>query len=290
MADVRASSTKGSIITHVLGDTAPSSFLTVSEQERTFARFIWSPNSTSTATYAMRDWLTGFDAGMRNNLSQRLQYVGPRPIVVHSPNGGEIWVAAPRVTDTISGYERYKRDIKWGGVPDSAGHDGKVLAYLEDTNGRTVGRIPAFAYGSIAWVVGVVNPNPNCGSNTDCINNGLVVVPAGKYYVRLVDTQTDTTDKSDAPFSITAPRSPLCAGPIPIHALLCPGDSQGLTEDTLRTLNVACSAPTGSSPKCQYICGTGFTYEGGGCVASNRETSDIGDSPDVASAAAVWGW
>ncbi|MDO8514556.1 MAG: hypothetical protein Q7S50_03370 [bacterium] len=129
----------------------------------------------------------------------------PVGITVTSPNGGEVWSATPSLTDTISGFEQYKKDITWAGVPDSGGYDGRVTAYLEKyVNGQyvTVGRIPAFAYGSIAWVVGIVNPNINCGTNTSCLY-GTIIVPAGQYYVRLTDTQTGTSDRSDAPFTIS---------------------------------------------------------------------------------------
>lgn len=124
-----------------------------------------------------------------------------------APNGGESWQETPSVTDTISGYERYKQDIKWAGAPDGSGFDGRVVAYLEKYQGGqyiTVGKIPPFAYGSIMWVVGLVNTDLNCSvtGTLSCYQN-MTIVPPGLYYVRLVDTQTGSTDRSDAPFTIS---------------------------------------------------------------------------------------
>lgn len=265
-AEVDNAAERGSIQTLLLGDDEPAELRTFLETIQAGNRFVWSPMSTSTSSYTNSDWTNGYFASMRNNLSQRLQYVGERSIRVRSPNGGETWVATPKVTDTISGYERYKRDIKWSGAADSGGYDGKVLAYLEDASGKTVGRIPAFAYGSIAWVVGLVNPNPNCGTNAECVSGELVLVPPDEYYVRLVDTSNDTTDKSDAPFSIVSEQPYACTGAVPPHATLCAGDNSGLTMDTPRMLVSACSSPAGSAPKCQYVCLAGYKRQGGACV------------------------
>ena len=138
-------------------------------------------------------------------------------ITVLSPNGGEVWQSAPQVTDTISGNEIYRKDITWSGVSDSpeinSGTPG-VRAYLEKLmNGQyvTVGRIPPFAYGSIAWVVGVVGKvdcdliYPSSLVN-NCFNKAnMQVVSPGQYYVRLVDARTGVSDRSNSPFTITAP-------------------------------------------------------------------------------------
>ena len=51
-----------------------------------------------------------------------------------------------------------------------------------------------------------------------------------------------------------------CTGPDPANARLCTNDDVGLLADTNKTLVPACSAPAGSSPKCEYTCGDGYTY------------------------------
>ncbi len=51
---------------------------------------------------------------------------------------------------------------------------------------------------------------------------------------------------------------PTCIGNIPNNSDLCSSDSTGLTADVGRTLVGSCGAP-----KCEYICKTGFTYNGG---------------------------
>lgn len=136
-------------------------------------------------------------------------------ITVLSPNGGEQWQESPGITDTLSGYEKYRQDIKWSGAPDDFNtiYDGTVTAYLEQFVGGqyvTVGRIPPFAFGSIAWVVGVVGKQSCRGINgvdpDGCFNrSNMSLVPPGQYYVRVVNTKTGEGDRSDAPFTITAP-------------------------------------------------------------------------------------
>ncbi len=56
-----------------------------------------------------------------------------------------------------------------------------------------------------------------------------------------------------------------CTGPVPDpNAQLCLGDDQGLTADTPKVLTFACSAPAGSAPKCEYVCGAGYVYNSTG--------------------------
>ncbi len=57
-----------------------------------------------------------------------------------------------------------------------------------------------------------------------------------------------------------------CTGAVPSNATLCTADDTGLTSNTARTLTSSCSIPTGSAPKCQYTCQSGYTRQGSGCV------------------------
>lgn len=136
-------------------------------------------------------------------------------IVILNPRGGEVWPSAPRVTDTISGFESYRKDITWMGVSDSPEMDYRtpgVQAYLEQyMSGQyvTIGRIPPFAYGSIAWVVGVVGKAdcqmiyPSSISNSCFNTTNMQVVPAGQYNIRLVDARTGSWGRSGN-FTITS--------------------------------------------------------------------------------------
>ena len=130
-----------------------------------------------------------------------------------SPVGGEVWKSAGAVTDTISGFESYRRDISWTGGSTQDPYTDVIKAYLEsfvDGEYRVVGRIPPFGFGSIQWVVGVV-------SKTDCVLNyendysryclnraNLKVVDPGRYYIHLVDKRTETSTRSGL-ITITAP-------------------------------------------------------------------------------------
>ncbi|MBI5469932.1 peptidoglycan-binding protein [Candidatus Kaiserbacteria bacterium] len=139
-----------------------------------------------------------------------------------APNGGEVWRATPTITDTISGYEQYTQSISWVGAPEDAGYSSdRVRAYLEQWDGGVfvrLGRIPAFAVGSIRWVVGIVNTKPDC-QGAACLYNTTIVGP-GQYYIFLVDNGTGATDRSDAPFTITnsATPSPYISNVSPSHA------------------------------------------------------------------------
>lgn len=99
---------------------------------------------------------------------------------VLTPNGGEEWLmqSTPNV-------------ITW--TPDP--HSGEVIAYLEkkDSLGRfiTVGRIIPIRKGSIVWdgEVGQFGSYPQ----------------QGEYYVKLVNTETGQTDRSDRSFDLINP-------------------------------------------------------------------------------------
>ncbi|MBI4135063.1 MAG: hypothetical protein HY471_03095 [Candidatus Sungbacteria bacterium] len=207
----------------LLGDDAeiPVSTLSGTEQQQ-HNNFIWAGSSTTTAlTPATVDWINGHlmpglpSSEMAPQVFEGGTSVASTSLTVLSPNGGETWPSAGQITDTISGFGTYRRDITWTGAPNDFGaiHDGIVKAYLEKhESGQyvTVGRIPPFAFGSIAWVVGVVG-NESCGpingvDPNGCFNrNNMFLVPAGQYYVRVVNTQTGTWDRSDAPLGIVVP-------------------------------------------------------------------------------------
>ncbi|MDO8520845.1 MAG: Gmad2 immunoglobulin-like domain-containing protein, partial [bacterium] len=127
-------------------------------------------------------------------------------ITVTSPNGGEIWASTPTLTDSLSGFTQYRKDITWSGAPDDPFN--RIEAYLEQQVGgqyQTIGRIPPFAFGSVAWVVGIVSKKLDCNPvNGECFRDGnMSIVPPGRYFVRVVDRQTGAWDRSDAPFTIT---------------------------------------------------------------------------------------
>ncbi len=136
------------------------------------------------------------------------------PITVFSPNGGEVWQETPQVTDTLSGYEAYRKDISWTGVPDYT-DPSIVKGYLEQKNSdgsfTSLGRIMSQGYGSIISITGLVSSNYcdyvyNASSPSDyCFDKAnMKIVPPGQYYVLLEDTKTNTQDRSDAPFTIIA--------------------------------------------------------------------------------------
>ena len=150
-------------------------------------------------------------AGQSDNLFTINAPTPTSSITVTSPNGGEEWTEYNQITDTLSAHDAsYNHDITWSGSPDYT-DDTIVQAYLEkytDGQYQTIGRIPPFSVGSIWWVTGLVSKTDcdlNYPSNlpNNCFNtSNMFIVPPGQYYVRLVDTQTNTWDRSDAPFTI----------------------------------------------------------------------------------------
>ena len=58
-----------------------------------------------------------------------------------------------------------------------------------------------------------------------------------------------------------------CTGDIDPNSVICNGDDSGLSSNTSRTLVSACSTTT----KCEYICGPGYTYNGGSCIPNSTE-------------------
>ena len=126
-------------------------------------------------------------------------------ITVLSPNGGERWTLNTR-TDSDTCSVLHCEEIKWSG---GSGTDWRsVSAYLEQyVNNQfvTVGKIPAYGYGSISWPVGIIVSTSCTGdSYPDLYNCTKSLVNPGQYYVRLVDKVTGATDRSDAAFSIVA--------------------------------------------------------------------------------------
>ena len=72
-----------------------------------------------------------------------------------------------------------------------------------------------------------------------------------------------------------------CTGTTPSHAIMCQGDDNSLTSDVDKTLVTSCSSPTGSNPKCEYICDTnsGYHYDSSSktCVVDDTYHWDTGD-------------
>jgi hypothetical protein len=54
----------------------------------------------------------------------------------------------------------------------------------------------------------------------------------------------------------------------PTNATLCSGDDTGLTANTTSTVVNSCSTPTGSVPKCEYTCSSGYVNNGGACTSA----------------------
>lgn len=160
------------------------------------------------------------------------------PITVLYPNGGETWQEISTITNSISGNEAYRQDIKWLGAPDDFNsiYNGRIEAYLEKYDDNMhgvaeVGRIPPFAYGSIAWLVGLIG-NTNCGKINNCLNN-LSLVSPGKYYVRILDTQTNAWGRSNA-FTIATNAAVNPA--IPVITSINP--NQGAENDTITIFGI----------------------------------------------------
>ena len=63
-----------------------------------------------------------------------------------------------------------------------------------------------------------------------------------------------------------------CTGTIPAHATLCTNDDTGLSENVARVLTSTCSSPVGSTPKCEYVCSTGYHYDNDTCVVDSSAT------------------
>lgn len=98
-----------------------------------------------------------------------------------TPNGGEKWMLNSNTTI-----------ITWTPEPHADG----MVAYLEKKNGnsfQTVGKIVEARKGSIQWF-GEIEVNGTVQYAT----------PGDGYYIRIVDTKTGATDRSDKPFTIIA--------------------------------------------------------------------------------------
>ena len=55
------------------------------------------------------------------------------------------------------------------------------------------------------------------------------------------------------------PVIPVCVGTIPLNSVLCPGDTQNLTNTTQITLASSCTSTT----KCEYVCSSSSNYPNG---------------------------
>ncbi len=132
------------------------------------------------------------------------------PIKVTSPAEGDVWARSPGLTDTISNFEPYWKNIEWSGAPtdfESVFRNGTIKAYLEkycpEEGYKTVGRIPPFAHGSIEWVVGLIG-DESCrlrhepSSGVSCFErDAMSLVPEGSYYIRIENTGTGEFGRSE---------------------------------------------------------------------------------------------
>ncbi len=133
-----------------------------------------------------------------------------------SPNNGESYQLASRIGNTLSGQEKNVYVIDWtGGSLSNNEQAGDVIrAFLEKKVGNEyimIGRIPALAYGSIHSLAGYIAPT-NCSHTyyhegnwgNSCVNSdNYSIVEPGQYFIRLLDTKTGLTDRSDEPITFT---------------------------------------------------------------------------------------
>lgn len=63
-----------------------------------------------------------------------------------------------------------------------------------------------------------------------------------------------------------------CTGVDPGNATICPEDASGLTVNVAKNLTAVCSSPSGSAPKCQYVCNDNYDFSNGACVPDATPT------------------
>lgn len=180
--------TGSSVTTTLLGNNSAQGVGPFSSLFVDGANLIWSPNSVMTSTLTTNDWVGGY--GVPGLPSTGLSYTRssgitppPSSITVTAPNGGEQWELGTMNTITWSPYG-YNPDI-------NPSRD--VKAYLERKDGTSyvpVGTILPSGKASIHW-------------ETDINSYGTRPAP-GSYYVRIVNTVTGQSDRSDAPFTLYA--------------------------------------------------------------------------------------
>lgn len=150
-----------------------------------------------------------------------------------TPNGGEQWMLNSELTS-----------IAW--TPDP--HSDDVEAYLETKTKKgtftTVGKVIKAGKGSIQWL-----------GEIDSINN--YAKPGSGYYIRIVNTKTGQTDRSDAPFTIL----PVTAMAVTLNL----GDKDNNLY-IAKSQNVKLSWSTKGNPK---VC-TLYTYDKNGNDVSTK--------------------
>jgi hypothetical protein len=116
--------------------------------------------------------------------------------------------------------------------------------------------------------------NWNGADNLIINEQACTVFPSGNYahnyYVGELKSITDN-------FSVdcTVPIISYSCTNIPANATLCTNDNSGLTVNTASSLVTACSLPAGSGsiPKCEYYCNSGYVKSGSTCVAVSSDGS-----------------
>lgn len=79
----------------------------------------------------------------------------------------------------------------------------------------------------------------------------------------------NSNDPMPATINFPAPLVRSCVGNIPVHANLCSGDDQGLSNNTPRIASSSCTAR-----KCEYTCKSGYELVNGVCVIQDNSQID----------------
>ncbi|MDO8600093.1 MAG: Ser-Thr-rich GPI-anchored membrane family protein [bacterium] len=203
--DVTLAGETVSVVTQLLGDSVGNVGLrTVAEIDSTaYDNFIWSGNSTTTATVLHRDWSSGYLVpGLpEGGFSQTFTGGGggqTPSIIVLSPNGGEAFVAGSQMT------------VRWStqNFPNAP-----INLYLFTSN------VTPPTESSYQWVANIAFQTANDGSETWTIPTNII--SGSRYFVRILGyDQTGYTfpsgcldgcrnDDSDASFSIVGTTSTL---------------------------------------------------------------------------------
>lgn len=173
-----------SVVVRYLSDESPASPSGMLEQK---GNVVWSDRSASSHPVTSRDWFNGFFVP---GLAGSSFFVISDPsreskLKLTAPNGGEKWDVGSMNTITWSPYG-YDPDIN----PPR-----EVSAWLETKNGnnyKTVGKIVPSGKASIHWEGQIETGTPGVYTR----------VKPGQYYVRIDNTVTGESDRSDKPFSM----------------------------------------------------------------------------------------
>lgn len=111
-----------------------------------------------------------------------------------------------------------------------------------------------------------VNPGDTCRDDIFATSFTRGVVPSRDYKAWIHSFRSSDRYASGAAAVPFRCDPPVCTGAVPQNAMLCEGDGTGLTVATSNTVASVCSRPTGSNPKCQYICNEGYEPSGNICV------------------------